>query len=130
MCQIYFPAEMRGTKAAGMLGNWQGHSVHAARPNPNKDCRIVTKQELIQRLAERANVGKVETLLVVDALEQLIREELAAGGEIPLARTGKFRLREQAARMGRNPKTGESVMIPARRKIVFTPAKALKDAVG
>ena len=68
--------------------------------------------------------------LVVDALEQLIREELAAGGEIPLARTGKFRLREQAARMGRNPKTGESVMIPARRKIVFTPAKALKDAVG
>ncbi|ACO75164.1 HU family DNA-binding protein [Laribacter hongkongensis] len=90
----------------------------------------MTKQELIQRLAERANVGKVETLLVVDALEQLIREELAAGGEIPLARTGKFRLREQAARMGRNPKTGESVMIPARRKIVFTPAKALKDAVG
>ncbi|MCG9075724.1 HU family DNA-binding protein [Laribacter hongkongensis] len=90
----------------------------------------MTKQELIQRLAERANVGKVETLLVVDALEQLIREELAAGGEIPLARTSKFRLREQAARMGRNPKTGESVMIPARRKIVFTPAKALKDAVG
>ena len=90
----------------------------------------MTKQELIQRLAERANVGKVETLLVVDALEQLIREELAAGVEIPLARTGKFRLREQAARMGRNPKTGESVMIPARRKIVFTPAKALKDAVG
>ena len=90
----------------------------------------MTKQELIQRLAERANVGKVETLLVVDALEQLIREELATGGEIPLARTGKFRLREQAARMGRNPKTGESVMIPARRKIVFTPAKALKDAVG
>ena len=90
----------------------------------------MTKQELIQRLAERANVSKMETLLVVDALEQLIREELAAGGEIPLARTGKFRLREQAARMGRNPKTGESVMIPARRKIVFTPAKALKDAVG
>ncbi|MBP8813980.1 MAG: HU family DNA-binding protein [Laribacter sp.] len=90
----------------------------------------MTKQELIQRLAERANVSKMETLLVVDALEQLIREELATGGEIPLARTGKFRLREQAARMGRNPKTGESVMIPARRKIVFTPAKALKDAVG
>ena len=90
----------------------------------------MTKQELIQRLAERANVSKMETLLVVDALEQLIREELATGGEIPLARTGKFRLCEQAARMGRNPKTGESVMIPARRKIVFTPAKALKDAVG
>ncbi len=90
----------------------------------------MTKQELIQRLAERANVSKMETLLVVYALEQLIREELATGGEIPLARTGKFRLREQAARMGRNPKTGESVMIPARRKIVFTPAKALKDAVG
>ena len=90
----------------------------------------MTKQELIQRLAERANVSKMETLLVMDALEQLIREELATGGEIPLARTGKFRLREQAARMGRNPKTGESVMIPARRKIVFTPAKALKDAVG
>ena len=90
----------------------------------------MTKQELIQRLAERANVSKMETLLVVDALEQLIREELATGGEIPLARTGKFRLREQAARMGCNPKTGESVMIPARRKIVFTPAKALKDAVG
>ena len=112
-----------------MLGNWQGHSVHAARPNPNKDCRIVTKQELIQRLAERANVSKMETLLVVDALEQLIREELAAGGEIPLARTGKFRLREQAARMGRNPKTGEEVPISARRVVTFHASQKLKAMV-
>ena len=89
----------------------------------------MTKQELIQRLAERANVGKVETLLVVDALEQLIREELAAGVEIPLARTGKFRLREQAARMGRNPKTGEEITIPSAKTPKFRPGKALKDAL-
>lgn len=90
----------------------------------------MTKQELITTLAAKADATKVDTLRFVDALEQTIREELANGGEITLASTGKFKVKVTAARTGRNPKTGDAVQIPAKRKVAFTPSKALKDAIA
>ena len=55
--------------------------------------------------------------------------ELLAGGEIPLTGLGKLKVREAAARAGRNPRTGESIEIPASQKVVFTPGKALREAM-
>jgi len=90
----------------------------------------MTKQQLIAILSEKTGSSKVDVLRFMDALEQTIREELAGGGELTLASTGKFKVKDTAARNGRNPKTGETVLIPAKRKVVFTPVKSLKDAVA
>jgi DNA-binding protein HU-beta len=90
----------------------------------------MTKQQLIAILSEKTGSSKVDVLRFMDALEQTIREELVNGGELTLASTGKFKVKDTAARNGRNPKTGETVLIPAKRKVVFTPIKALKDAVA
>ncbi|MCQ4142816.1 HU family DNA-binding protein [Vogesella sp. AC12] len=89
----------------------------------------MTKQELINAIAAKTGTNKADTLRFVGALEETIRETLIKGEEVPLASTGKFKIKETKARTGRNPKTGESVLIPAKRKVVFLPTKALKDVL-
>lgn len=90
----------------------------------------MTKQELIQCIAAKTGANKADTLRFIGALEDTIREALIKGEEVPLASTGKFKVKAMAAKVGRNPKTGEAVEIPAKRKVVFLPAKALKDALA
>ncbi|BAK76469.1 histone-like DNA-binding protein [Pseudogulbenkiania sp. NH8B] len=90
----------------------------------------MTKQELIATLAAKADATKADTLRFIDALERTIHEELGNGGEITLASTGKFKVKVTKERNGRNPKTGETVLIPAKRKVTFTPSKALKEAIA
>ncbi|MBA4709552.1 HU family DNA-binding protein [Aquitalea magnusonii] len=87
----------------------------------------MNKQQLISTLADKAGLAKVDALRLVDALEQTIREQAQQGNEVAFASIGRFKVRTSAARTGRNPKTGESLAIPARRKVVFLPGKALKD---
>lgn len=105
------------------------HYVELIIPQP-KGNKNMTKQELINTLAAKTGASKADTLLFIGALEDTIRETLIQGGEVQLASTGKFKVRESAAKVGRNPKTGEAVQIPAKRKAVFVPAKALKDALA
>lgn len=89
----------------------------------------MTKNELIAVLVDKINASKSDVQIFMSALEQVIHEELVNGGEITLANTGKFKVRETKERVGRNPKTGESIHIPAGRKVTFTPSKNLKDAI-
>ncbi|UGA40373.1 HU family DNA-binding protein [Chromobacterium haemolyticum] len=90
----------------------------------------MNKQELIAALSTKADLSKADALRAVGALEIIIQEELVAGGEVTLASTGKFKVKETQARTGRNPATGEPIEIPAGRKITFTPAKTLKEAIA
>ena len=62
-------------------------------------------------------------------LNTLVVRELKKEGSIRLAGLGVFRKRKLAARIGRNPATGEQIKIPARTRLRFTPAKALKESV-
>lgn len=55
--------------------------------------------------------------------------ELIGGGEIPLPGLGKLKVKGTSARTGRNPRTGETIEIPASRKVVFTPGKEFKEAL-
>jgi DNA-binding protein HU-beta len=66
-------------------------------------------------------------------VDELLKEIVVAaskGDEISLPGFGKFKVREAAAREGRNPSTGEIIAIPASRKLSFTPAKAVKDQLN
>lgn len=90
----------------------------------------MSKQNLINHLAELSGESKAAVGRVIDALASHIHGELYAGQEVTLPEIGKLKPAERAARTGRNPQTGEAVRIEAKRVAKFTPAKALKDAIN
>jgi len=89
----------------------------------------VNKSELIDAVADRADLSKAAAGRAVDALVAAVTEALQQGEQISLVGFGTFAVRERAARSGRNPQTGESITIEASRTPVFKAGKALKDAV-
>lgn len=89
----------------------------------------MNKQELINATAEVTGLTKKDTEATVNAVLDVITEELVNGGEVSLIGFGKFETRQRAARVGRNPSTGESLDIPASTAPAFKAGKALREAV-
>jgi DNA-binding protein HU-beta len=89
----------------------------------------MNKQQLIENMAEKSNLTKVDAKKALDAFIQTTTSELASGGSIQLTGFGSFIVRERAARSGRNPKTGESIQIKATKVPVFKSGKSLKNAI-
>ncbi len=87
----------------------------------------LTKSQLFQVLAEKWGVSKKEAQAMFEALVDLIYEQIKENGEISLPGLGKMKKKERAARMGRNPATGETIQIPAKTVLKFVIAKAAKD---
>lgn len=90
----------------------------------------MTKSELIDAICRQTEVNKSSINLVIAGLADMIGAALAAGEEISLPGIGKFAVVQKPERQGRNPATGESITIAARRAVKFTAAKALKDAAA
>ena len=88
------------------------------------------KAELVRRIAEATALTHVKAEEVVDTILEEIKNALQQGDAVILRRFGSFQVREQRARMGRNPTTGQEATIPARRVVRFTSGKGLKDAVN
>ncbi|MDF0606664.1 HU family DNA-binding protein [Neisseriaceae bacterium TC5R-5] len=88
----------------------------------------MTKQELIKQLATNAEITNKQAEAVLNTLTTAIQDTLRAGGELLIPDIGKFGTAQKAARAGRNPQTGETIQIAAKRVPKFTPVKALKDA--
>jgi DNA-binding protein HU-beta len=86
--------------------------------------------ELIAKVAEQSSLTKTQAKAVVDELFKEIMAAASSGQEIFLPGFGKFKVKETAAREGRNPSTGEVIQIPASRKLSFTPAKAVKEQLN
>ena len=89
----------------------------------------MNKQELITKIAEKTNFSKKDATAALTALIDTITETLKAEGKLSIPSLGTFELREHAARIGKNPRTGEKVEISAKKVPAFKAAKALKDAV-
>ena len=90
----------------------------------------MTKSELIAKVAKNAELTHKDTEAVVSAFFSTIQESLAAGENVQVIGFGTFEVRERAARVGRNPQTGEEIQIAAAKVPAFKPGKALKDAVN
>ena len=90
----------------------------------------MNKAELIAAAAEKANLSKKDTEMAVNAAIDVITEALADCEKVQLVGFGAFEVKARAERIGRNPKTKESIKIPASKVPVFKPGKALKDAVA
>ena len=90
----------------------------------------INKAELINAAAEKAGLSKKDTEAAVNAAIDAITECLASGDKVQLVGFGVFEVKARAARIGRNPKTRETINIPASKVPVFKPGKGLKDAVS
>jgi DNA-binding protein HU-beta len=89
----------------------------------------MNKKELVNVVAEKAELSKKQTGEVVDVVFGEIENALVEGKSLSLAGFGKFEVRERAARKGRNPSTGEEIDIPASKVPAFKAGKVLKEAV-
>ncbi len=86
-----------------------------------------TKADLAHHLMERLELGKKDADLLVNTFLQSIIESLKSGEGIELRGFGSFRLRDRRARQGRNPRTGEAVMVQPKRVVYFKIGKELRS---
>lgn len=88
-----------------------------------------TKKQLVDTIAEKADMTKKDARTALNATIESIQEALSQGDSVGLVGFGTFEVRERAAREGRNPQTGEPMHIPAKNVPVFKPGKRLREAV-
>ena len=90
----------------------------------------MNKNELINAVAERANLTKKDSEAAVSAMIDAITDALCEGEKVQLVGFGSFEVKKREARVGRNPKTKEAIEIPATKVPVFKAGKLLKDNVA
>ncbi|WP_203310401.1 HU family DNA-binding protein [Sphingomonas beigongshangi] len=86
--------------------------------------------QLAETLVANHGMNKADARKVVDDIMAAIVTAAGKGEEVSLAGFGKFKTKNNPAREGRNPRTGETMQIAASRKLTFVPAKAVKDALN
>ena len=91
---------------------------------------IMNKTDLVAAVAEQAGLSKKDAEAAVKAFTDVVAEALKAGDKIQLVGFGTFEVSERAAREGRNPRTGETMIIEASKTPKFKAGKALKDLVN
>jgi DNA-binding protein HU-beta len=90
----------------------------------------MNKSELIEAVAKYADISKAAAEKAIDGTLSSIRGTLKKGSSVTLVGFGTFKVGKRAARIGRNPRTGEAIKIKAARVPKFSAGKALKDAVN
>jgi len=90
----------------------------------------MNKSELIDAIAQRANLSKADAGLALSGLIKTIETTLKAGDSVALVGFGTFGVKERAERVGRNPQTGQTITIAAAKTPAFKAGKTLKDAVN
>ena len=90
----------------------------------------MNNSDLADQLAGTEGLSKADARKLVDGVFDAIATAAAKGDEISISGFGKFKVKETAAREGRNPATGATIQIAAAKKLGFTPAKAVKDKLN
>jgi DNA-binding protein HU-beta len=90
----------------------------------------MTKQDLIDAVAEACSITKDNAKTAVDTLLTHIKTSMKAGEDVRIPDFGTFKVAKRAAREGRNPSTGKAIKIPAAIVPKFQPAKGLKDLLN
>jgi integration host factor subunit beta len=90
----------------------------------------MTKADLVDRVTSLGDLTRRDGEIIVDTLFESVIGALQSGDKIEIRGFGSFRTRQRNARIGRNPKTGEKVDVPAKRVPFFKPSKELRDSVN
>jgi len=89
----------------------------------------VNKPELVNAIAEKTGLNKKDSERAVNAFVESVSEALAKGEKVSLVGFGTFEVRTRQARTGRNPRTGQTLTIPAAKVPAFKPGKQLREMV-
>jgi integration host factor subunit beta len=89
----------------------------------------MTKADLVEKVADTLKLTKKEAEAIVTIIFQSITDSLSKGDKVELRGFGSFRVRERNARIGRNPKSGERVEVPAKKAPFFKAGKELREMV-
>src|SRR5262245_46876383 len=90
----------------------------------------MTKADLVEEVSRVTELTRKESEVIVDTLFDSVITALKTGDKLEVRGFGSFRVRQRNARIGRNPKTGEKVEVPAKRVPYFKPSKELKDLIN
>ncbi len=90
----------------------------------------MNKNELALQMVRDSSITKGEALTVIDKLIEAVSEELKRNGKITLVGFGAFKTINKKEKKGRNPKTGDQIIIPKKKAVKFVPGKRLKDLVS
>ncbi len=90
----------------------------------------MTKADLIEEVSKVVEMTRKESEIIVETIFDSIVKSLRSGDKIEIRGFGSFRTRQRQARIGRNPKSGERVEVPAKRIPFFKPSKELRDIVN
>jgi nucleoid DNA-binding protein len=90
---------------------------------------LMNKQDLVRMAVDRLELSRRDAVALIDGVFGDIQAAVMAGEAVKIPGFGQFKVRDRAARMARNPATGEQVKVPAKRVFKFLAAKALKEAV-
>ena len=89
----------------------------------------MNKSELIEQVADRADIKRSEAEAAVNALTEVVKETLQRGGDVAITGFGKFSVAERGARQGVNPRTGERIQIAASKAPKFSAGADFKKAL-
>jgi integration host factor subunit beta len=90
----------------------------------------MTKADLIEEVSRLAELTRKDSEVIVDTIFDSVVRSLRVGDKIEIRGFGSFRTRQRNPRVGRNPKTGDRVEVPAKKIPFFKPSKELKDLVN
>ena len=89
----------------------------------------MNKAQFVEAIALDANISKIDARKAVDAMIRVTVQSLREGERLTLTGLGTFSVQQKSERVGRNPRTGEQISIPARRQVKFTASKSLSEAL-
>ena len=92
--------------------------------------KTLTRMDLAEAVHEEVGLSRNESAELVETVLQHMSDALVRGENVKISSFGTFSIRDKAARMGRNPKTGEEVPISPRRVLSFRPSHLMKDRVA
>ena len=90
----------------------------------------MTKADIVEQIYERVGFSKKESAELVEKVFSIIKETLEAGEKVKISGFGNFVVRQKNARKGRNPQTGEEILLDARKVLTFKPSLVLKNLLN
>lgn len=90
----------------------------------------LTKIDIINSIYDEIGIPKKECVSIVESVFDIIKDELNQGNDVMISGFGKWTVKRKRERKGRNPKTGEALMIDARRVVTFKPSSVLRNTVS
>lgn len=90
----------------------------------------MTKADIVEIVADKCGISKKDSIEMVESVFSILKNTLEGGEDIKISGFGKFEVKSKHARKGRNPQTGDSIVIEARKILTFKPSTILKTTIN